>query len=514
MLLIFPESCDIVNTDFKKHYKISNNEIRKRKNIQALKQRSERTKGRPERKRADRIGGGGMIVGQFEIRKEDVLLNGESIPIINKVDVLVIGGGAAGVSAASAAGRDKIPAMVVEKNSFFGGEMSGGGGRPVDGAFPGDRSIGGMMDMLLAPLRFAGKESAVMCYEEERGTLYYHDSQYYKKLAAEMLWKSGCKILLNTVVTDVLAEDHRVKAAIVCCNMRKAAILADAFVDCTDEAVFAAALGIPMKRPDKKRVYSYPYMLQKADCDRIRAYQEEDPRFERAVAEAKKNLDITDTRNAFWKFDSGDTLWQLETDIREGIVYADTIHITPVRPDPLRTGTEAEVLAQVKLIEHIRFFRKYIPGMENVELLQAAAGVIAEENDKIEGTGCFTEEMCEQGEQGEEGIVRFRGKEADASCYALPYQVMVTEQYDNLVVAGKGISAESPLIQKLGCGGRMVMGQCAGVMAARIAKHDIKAAELDGAYLRSRMEELGCDLDGKKTRIYRPEKSVNARKGW
>lgn len=453
-------------------------------------------------------------MSRFEIRKEDVLLNGESIPIINKADVLIIGGGTAGVCAASAAGRDKLPVMVVEKNSFFGGGISGGGGRPVDGAFPGDRSIGGMMDMLLAPLRFAGKESAVMCYEEEQGTLYYHDHQYYKKLAAEMLWKSGCKMLLNTAVTEALAENRRVKAAVVCCNMRKAVILADAFVDCTEDAVFAAALGVPVIQTAQKRVYSYPYILQKIDCDKVRAYQEKDPHFVKAAAEAKENHDITDTGNAFWKFDSGDTLWQLESDVREGIVYADTIHITPVRPDPLQTGTEAEVLAQVKLIEHIRFFRKYIPGMENAELLQAAAGVIAEENDGIEGTRYFTEEMCEQGQQAEEGIVRFRGKDGDASCYELPYQVMVTEQYDNLVVAGKGISAENPLIKKLGCGGRMAMGQCAGVMAARIAKHDSKVSELDGAYLRSRMEELGCDLDGGKTRFYRPDKSVVGRKGW
>ena len=51
-------------------------------------------------------------------------------------------------------------------------------------------------------------------------------------------------------------------------------------------------------------------------------------------------------------------------------------------------------------------------------------------------------------------------------------------------------------------------------MAARIAKHDSKVSELDGAYLRSRMEELGCDLDGGKTRFYRPDKSVVGRKGW
>lgn len=449
---------------------------------------------------------------QFEMGSKEVLVNGETIPVIDKVDVLVVGGGVAGVSAASAAGREKIAALVVEKNGFFGGEMSGGGGRPVDGAFPGDKSIGGMMDMLLAPLRFAGAESAKLCYEEEQGTLYYHDSRYYRKLAAEMLWKSGCKMLLHTVVTDALAEDRKVKAAVVCCNMRKGAILADAFIDCTEDAVFAEALGVPMKGGGEKRIYSYPYMIRNVDCGKIEAYQKQDPYFDKAVAEAKKNLDITDTQNAFWKFDSGDTLWKLQGDVREGVVYADTIHITPVRPDLLGTGTEAEVLAQTKLFEHIRFFRKYIPGMENAELLQAAEGVIAEGNSRIEGARFFTEEMCGQGEQKEEGIVRFRGR-PDAACYGLPYQVMVTDRFDNLVVAGKGISADGSLVKKLGCGGRMAMGQCAGVMASRIAVKKVKSTELDGVYLRSRMEELGCDLDGGKTRAYRPEKSIQERRG-
>lgn len=447
-------------------------------------------------------------MNQFEIKSGEVILRGETIPILSKVDVLVIGGGVAGVSAAAAAGREKIPVMVVERNSFFGGEMAYGGGKPVDGAFPADRSIGGMMDMLLAPLRFAGEESAVMCYEETRGTLYYHDGQYYKKLAAEMLWKSGCKGLLNTEVIEVLTEERRVKGAIVCCNMKKAAILADAFVDCTQNAVFARAAGVKMAESIKGHTCSLPYILQNIDCSKVAAYQKEDFHFDKAVTEAKKNLDLTNTENAFWKFDSGDALWNLKCDIKEGVVYADTIHITPVRSDPLQTVTEAETLAQVKLFEHIRFFRKYIPGMEKAELLHAAERVIAAEHDRIEGMVYFTEAMCRQSERAEEGIVRFRGERTEGTEYSLPYQVMTVTEFDNLIVAGHGISVEKTVAHKLGCGGRMVTGQCAGVMAAGIVKKNLKSADLDGIWLRSRMEELGCDLDGKKTRPYRPEKTI------
>lgn len=429
-------------------------------------------------------------VERFEIQDGFVRMNGEEIPIIWRGEVLVIGGGTAGVTAAAASARKKIPVMVVEKNSWFGGEMACGGGAPAEGAFPGGKSIGGLMDELLAGLRFAGKESAHVVQEPKKGIVYYFDNEYYKKLADEYLWKSGCGQLLNTVVTDILHRNKKVCGVIVNSGMKKAALLANAVIDSTADALAARALGIPLWKENTEPTYRYPYILQNVDVEKLAAYQKKDLKFASAREKAAEmGMDVGEDGQ----------IWKLQGGIGDGMVYADSICLSGIQEEFQGTDTRVQLKAHRKMYEHIQFYRSLIPGMEECRLFRCASHVIAHGTPRIEGFCQMRETEARKQKKREDGILRCRdGK----TWYELPYGVMVTELYENLLVAGKAVSVDPDIQRNLGMASRMAMGQCAGIAAAMVALKGVRAVEISGALMRSMMEEVGCDIEGDKTRVF------------
>ena len=427
---------------------------------------------------------------EIEMQDDSVKIGELTIPVIWKGRVIVVGAGASGVTAAAASARRKIPVLVVEKEGYAGGEAACGG-TLIEGAFPGDRSIGGMMDEILAGVRFAGLDSATLFREEDRGIVYAQDNEYFKKIAEEILIKSGCTVMLHTTVIDVLTEGSRVAGLLVSSHMHTAAVLAEAVIDCTAEGCVAAALGLPMTQNTGSRHYHYPYILMNTDPERVRSYLEEDPKLEKAIAAAGEAGD---------HFGEEDVLWNLKTGIHGNWIYADTICIGRGRADDAGTETRAEIVSRRKMYEHIRFFRKYVPGMEHCELFRSTAHVLVEGGRYFQGQTYVERIDCEKLAKDKKGVLRFRSTAQDALWQELPYGVMVTEQYENFLVAGRAVSAAREVVEDLGIAGRMAMGQCAGSAAARIAINGVHSTEIGEAYLRSIMDEIGCDMDGDKTR--------------
>lgn len=430
---------------------------------------------------------------QYEVKNDSVWLDGTEIPVIWKGRVAVIGGGTAGVTAAASAARKKIPVIVIEKNSYFGGELSCGGGRPIEGAFPGDVSIGGMMDELLARLRFSEMESAALVRLGESGIVYYYDNEYYKKLADEILVKSGCGQMLNTMVIDVLASQGKIEGVVVSANMQKGVVLAEAFVDATGNSSVAQSLCLPILQDEEDGIYGYPYILKNVNVDELEKYRKTDPDFRHATENAARDG---------LKCANAEFLWQLQTGIYINAVYADTIRLNADTDERIKTNTMLEMRAHRAVFEQIQFYRSYIPGMEKCELYRSAQRVMALGGERIKGLCHVDKNERHQAVKSGEGIMRCRAFEGDKEpWYELPFGVMAPQTYGNLLVAGKGISVDRAIQMHMGAAARMAMGQCAGIAAAMIALQNKKNTEINSTYLRSMLDEVGCDIDGDKTAV-------------
>lgn len=413
----------------------------------------------------------------------------QMIPVLAETEVLVIGGGPAGIAAAAASARRKdVKTLLVEKEQFLGGALADERGIPVTGAFPGNVSLGGVMDEILAKLRFAGTDSAVMADLEQKGVVYYHEPEYAKLLADDILKKSGCQVMTDAAAADVIERDGKVVGVLVASHMKLGVIWTDVAVDCTGDGEMAARLLCPMQEKiSQKR--SYPYSLANVDFDAVSDYLKEDPHMKAALEKAAKEQNAPE---------EADCVWRLQGDVRAGVVYGDTIRVE---------GPDSEQAARRKLWSHIGFFRRYIPGMERCTLLRASGQTMPLETRRIQGEKVYTFQGTQERLSRRDGIVRIStGRD---SWEEFPYDVLVPRGISNLLAAGKTVSVDQEVQRAMGLGTLLVLGQAAGAAAAIMAAKKITNRQVDGGFMKSLMEELGCDITGDKTRKYYGDKKAS-----
>ena len=168
------------------------------------------------------------------------------IPVRDEVDVLVVGGGPAGIMAAQAAAKvEGTTVMLLETRGSLGGNMTQG--LPLLGFLgrKGNQIIKGL------PQQFVDRLT-------ERGQATHHracplhvsltmiDPEGTKYLAWEIMTESGVKVLMYVLVVDVIMEGNEVKGVIIESKKGREAILAKRIVDCTGDGDVAFRSGCEM----------------------------------------------------------------------------------------------------------------------------------------------------------------------------------------------------------------------------------------------------------------------------
>ncbi len=424
---------------------------------------------------------------------ENIEINGEKIPVVWKGDVLVAGGGAAGVSAGAASARKRVKTMVIEKNSYLGGKVSDCPGLPIMGCFPGYVSLGGIMDELCAKLRFAGEDSAVVADVRGVGVSYYHENEYFKFLSEEILRKSGCYWKLGMMIESALVENGMIKGIIAVKNMEKYAFLSKMVIDATGNGEIARAVGLLQNDSEGSRYY-YPYILENINTDILRTYLKSDLKLEKAKKNAEKGDESPEEK---------DSVENLNIDIKEGRVYVDSIYLDK------KISMEIEdilVTAHRKLFEHIHFYRKYVPGMEKA-VLHRCGEVIEKLPGKIQGS-CQEGQNIYKEKDDFHGVLRIEAERGGQKQLKLPLGMMVPYNMDNLLVTGKVCDLNDSIREKIGSGHEMLLGQCAGVCAAIAVLRNMMPGKLNEEEIHSILNELGCDINGDLSECYKGDKEV------
>jgi len=190
------------------------------------------------------------------------------IPIKEKVDVLVVGGGTAGVPAAIAAAHLGAKTLVVERYGFLGGLVTGGPtgihtffncyhdeeGTANVPEFMKKQLIKGLPQEIVKRLREAGGGLEHVELELSKrfiSVLTPVDPEVYKWLAIEMVLESGADVCLHSYVSDVIVEGDVVKGVVLESKSGREAIIAKVTVDCTGVSVN----GIDVKEITKASIH-------------------------------------------------------------------------------------------------------------------------------------------------------------------------------------------------------------------------------------------------------------------
>ena len=412
------------------------------------------------------------------------------------VDVLVVGAGSAGSTAAIAAARAGASTLLVDRFGFLGGTSTA----VLDtfyafytpGAQP-QKVVSGIPDEVVARLTERG-----MAFERPNtygaGTGITYDPESLKRVWDELVEEAGARTLLHALAFGVEVEEGRVVGVDVATKSGVRRLRPRVVVDCSGDADICALAGAPFEAPGDD-VQSLSTVFRIANVDVARAESLPKKELWSLMREAR---------------DSGRyALTRIEGSVHrtphEGVMMALMTRVRKVDATDADQLSAAEPEGRRQAHEYFRFLHECVPGYERAVLLSTSPAIGVRESRRIVGEHVltadeilaatrFTDQIARCGAPIEEhhagDDTRWVYLEEGAT-YGVPFRALQPRELENVLVAGRCFSAthdaHASARSMATC---MAMGQAAGTAAAL----SDEPKHLDSERLRRQLRADGADV--------------------
>jgi 2-polyprenyl-6-methoxyphenol hydroxylase-like FAD-dependent oxidoreductase len=403
-----------------------------------------------------------------------------ALPVLGTPEVLVVGGGAAGIGAACAAARAGADTLLIERMGFLGGTLTAvtlggicGAWRHVGAEQELRPVVGGLWDELRGRLERADALGAPRRSAMVRGVHGIpYDPERLKPALDDMLASQGVRVLTGCALSAVAVVDRVVFAVVVETSAGRAAILPRMVVDASGDAeVVARAGGAFAVAPDAE-LQSPSAMFGMAPVDLPVFAAVPRPEVNRLLETS--GLPLPRTTIAAFPYLAPGQVHLNATRVRkpDGRAFDVT--------DPWeRAAAEAEGRRQVALYE--RAARAVLPGFAAARVVASGSVLGVRESRRIVGEATLSEADVMQGIARDDRIAccawpiedHAPGRSTvwrplpDGAWYGIPYGALLPAGFANLLVAGRCLSAEHAAQASarisLAC---LAMGEAAGIAAA------------------------------------------------
>lgn len=412
-------------------------------------------------------------------------------------DLAILGGGLTGVAAAVAARRKGVKdVMLIERYGFLGGMATAGLVNPFMTYFKARSSRDKENQLVFGIFQEILDKLDDLDGLRDKTTF---DAEALKLVLSRMIVDAGVKLLLHTRLAGVVMADSSIVDGVNIINKSGHHVVkADVFIDCTGDADLAYVAGVPCKkgRDEDGSMQPMTMCFRVANVDRTKMPPKE--KIDELYREAVSKGEIHNPREDVLFFDT----------TQDDVIHFNTTRI--IKKD----GTDAEQLTQAELEvreqcwEMFWFLKKYVTGFENAYFQMTAPQIGVRETRRIEGQYTLTADDVLEGEifddsicycayvidihnpLGSGTVIKHLKR---GSFYGVPYRCLLPKRIDNLLVAGRPISATHEAHSSLRimptCTG---LGQAAGVAAALSIKDNIYPCSVEGSTLRNVLIDDGA----------------------
>jgi ribulose 1,5-bisphosphate synthetase/thiazole synthase len=437
------------------------------------------------------VGSAALVIGQPRVFGQDT----SSQPaghraILDEVDVLVVGGGPAGIGAALGAARKGAKTLLIENHSFFGGVAAWALGMPINQVRPGGKPRSAIHELLVEKIKAYGDQAVRMGTHE-----LWCNVEYLKVAVLDALDQVGCRYLVHLRAADAVVENNRVVGVVVATKRGLMTIRTKVVVDCSGDADVAYYAGAEtMIEAASLMPMTLSLALTNIDKAKVRY---DDAR--EAIHKARQKHPLIPS--AFLEVNqiAGSRSWYIN---HSGTADMGRVDAT----DPIERS-KAECASRRQALQMVQALRESDnPDLQRIEWIGSGPQVSVRETRRVKGIYVITEEDAMAGRTFEDAIAWRSGfldpggqrgaKFVKMKIHDVPYRAIVPEKLDGLLMAGRCISATHVgAMAGKSMGNCMATGHAAGVAAAIAAKKRIVPREVNGRELQDALRADGVDLD-------------------
>lgn len=414
------------------------------------------------------------------------------VPVKHDVDVLVVGGGPAGLGAAVAAARQGVRTLLIEQSGAVGGVATTG-----------------LMSHWTGRTEPVGIYGEILRRAQEGEDPHLINPEKLKLVLLDMLSEAGAAWQLYTLAGEVIVEDNVIKGIITESKSGREAIMARIVVDATGDGDIAAKAGVPYTKgrdgDGKMQPMTLMFKVAGVDTDRV-------VRFVGGFEDTYDTPqgDIQSLAKRHLPFPAGHLLIYRST--LPGVVtcnMTNSINVDGTKAEDL-TRADHECRRQIPAI--VDFLRTYVTGFEQCYVISVASQIGVRETRHFEGETTITEEDILTARVFEDWVVpkvhfnfdvhNLTGSGLDETGaqvhfsqlkhYTIPYGCFVPKQVENLYLSGRNISgthkAHSNFRVMPIC---VLMGHAVGVAAALCIRHGVTPRQVDVREVQSILASQG-----------------------
>ena len=444
-------------------------------------------------------------------------------------DVVVVGGGPAGMCAAIAAAREGVRVILIEQGGFCGGMATKGLVGPFMTCYDAKGEtmiIRGLFKEIVE--RMVARGFAIHPAQVHGGTAFTSwikighehvtpfEPEGLKIIIDEMLTEAGVKILYHTDFIHPVLDNNTISGILVSSKRGLEIIEATVVIDCTGDGDVAYRSGVPYEMGNQELNLIQPatmfFHISNVDPDAVEAdiqanihnfYRKDGVNyrsFHWRVTQARENgdWDLNRVSIGMFRMPKPDE-WCVNTSRIMGVNSTDNESLT-----------NAELIGRQQVYKILHFLQKYVPGCENARIKSIASHIGIRESRHIQGDYRLTAEDLLNSKVPEDSIllaansVDVHGRFGPTSneyvpikgkYYGVPYRCLIPKGIEQLLIAGRCVSADSTAAGAIRvmppC---MGMGEAAGVAAALSVKEGITVRRIDVQNLRKVLKDRGAYL--------------------